>query len=40
MSSAQSNMLMRDQASPESGSQIDFKKMKLRFEVNVVFALK
>ncbi|MGN6294664.1 MAG: SIMPL domain-containing protein [Chitinophagaceae bacterium] len=40
MSSAQSNMLMRDQASPEGGSQIDFKKMKLRFEVNVVFALK
>lgn len=40
MNAAQSNTFMRDQSVSGSDSQIDFKKMKLRFEVNVVFALK
>jgi uncharacterized protein YggE len=40
MSAAQSNMLMRDNSGGGENAEIDFKKMKLRFEVTIVFALK
>ena len=37
---SQANMLYRDKPEDEPGQEIDFKKIKLRFEVSVVFALK
>jgi hypothetical protein len=39
---ARSNMMMKEQAmaSDESGQVVDFKKIKLKYDVTVVFALK
>ncbi len=40
MNTAQSNMLMREDSAGGGSPEIDFQKMKLRFEVTMVFALK
>jgi len=37
---AQSNVIYAKDATYESTPEVDFKKLKLRFEINVVFALK